>query len=186
MSLGALLLADDERILLSRLLGPGDAHPEQPLFYYLAFAVVGLGFLITLTGLLGCWATCLYNRCATVSVRHFLFTIDRNYAVIIVPRSILYFCGLVKSQRANRSLDDSQRLLCSKTQRYLSKCILPCDCVLRLCTIGKLFIFLIIGQTLWYNTSICKLIYCTEYEFSKTRDQDLEFIFDSIHIYSNI
>lgn len=67
MSLGALLLADDERILISRLLGPGDIHPDQPLFYYLAFAVVGLGFLITLTGLLGCWATCLYNRCVTVS-----------------------------------------------------------------------------------------------------------------------
>ncbi|XP_026669391.1 CD82 antigen-like isoform X1 [Ceratina calcarata] len=67
MSLGALLLADDERILMSRLLGPGDMHPDQPLFYYLAFAVVGLGFLITLTGLLGCWATCLYNRCVTVS-----------------------------------------------------------------------------------------------------------------------
>lgn len=70
MSLGALLLADDKRILLSRLLGPGDIHPEQPLFYYLAFAIVGLGFLITLTGLLGCWATCLYNRCVTISVRH--------------------------------------------------------------------------------------------------------------------
>ncbi|KAK9296697.1 hypothetical protein QLX08_009369 [Tetragonisca angustula] len=67
MSLGALLLADDERILLSRLLGPGDIHPDQPLFYYMAFAIVGLGFLITLTGLLGCWATCLYNRCVTVS-----------------------------------------------------------------------------------------------------------------------
>ncbi|CAL7945184.1 unnamed protein product [Xylocopa violacea] len=67
MSLGALLLADDKRILLSRLLGPGDIHPDQPLFYYLAFAVVGLGFLITLTSLLGCWATCLYNRCVTVS-----------------------------------------------------------------------------------------------------------------------
>ena len=69
MSLGALLLADDNRILLSRLLGPGDIHPDQPLFYYMAFAVVGLGFLITLTGLLGCWATCLYNRCVTISVR---------------------------------------------------------------------------------------------------------------------
>lgn len=73
MSLGALLLADDERILLSRLLGPGDIHPDQPLFYYLAFALVGLGFLITLTGLLGCWAICLYNRCITISVRIYKF-----------------------------------------------------------------------------------------------------------------
>ncbi|XP_012215906.1 CD151 antigen [Linepithema humile] len=67
MSLGGLLLADNERILLSRLLGPGDIHPDQPLFYYLAFAIVALGFLIAITGLLGCWAACLFNRCITVS-----------------------------------------------------------------------------------------------------------------------
>ncbi|XP_046748183.1 CD82 antigen [Diprion similis] len=67
ISLGALLLADNERILLSRLLGPGDATPEQPLFYYLAFAIVALGFLMAATGLLGCWASCLYNRCVTVT-----------------------------------------------------------------------------------------------------------------------
>ncbi|XP_011632681.1 tetraspanin-9 [Pogonomyrmex barbatus] len=67
MSLGGLLLADNERILLSRLLGPGDIHPDQPLFYYLAFAIVALGFLIAITGLLGCWAACLFNRCITIS-----------------------------------------------------------------------------------------------------------------------
>ncbi|XP_018353522.1 PREDICTED: uncharacterized protein LOC108755165 [Trachymyrmex septentrionalis] len=67
MSLGGLLLADNERILLSRLLGPGDIHPDQPLFYYLAFAIVTLGFLIATTGLLGCWAACLFNRCITIS-----------------------------------------------------------------------------------------------------------------------
>ncbi|XP_029173469.1 uncharacterized protein LOC114942301 [Nylanderia fulva] len=67
MSLGGLLLADSERILLSRLLGPGDIHPDQPLFYYLAFAIVALGFLIAITGLLGCWAACLFNRCITIS-----------------------------------------------------------------------------------------------------------------------
>jgi len=69
MSLGGLLLADNDRILLSRLLGPGDIHPDQPLFYYLAFAIVALGFFIALTGLLGCWAACLFNRCITISVR---------------------------------------------------------------------------------------------------------------------
>lgn len=83
MSLGALLLADDKRILLSRLLGPGDIHPEQPLFYYLAFAIVGLGFLITLTGLMGCWATCLYNRCVTVLVSLFFLPKHCNYVSII-------------------------------------------------------------------------------------------------------
>lgn len=69
MSLGGLLLADNDRILLSRLLGPGDFHPEQPLFYYLAFALVALGFFIAIVGLGGCWAACLYNRCITISVR---------------------------------------------------------------------------------------------------------------------
>ncbi|XP_012279594.1 tetraspanin-17 [Orussus abietinus] len=67
MSLGALLLSDNERVLLSRLLGPGDVHPDQPLFYYVAFAVVGVGFVIAVTGLLGCWASCLFNCCITAS-----------------------------------------------------------------------------------------------------------------------
>ncbi|XP_015595053.1 tetraspanin-9 [Cephus cinctus] len=67
MSLGALLLADSDRVLLSRLLGSGDAHPEQPLFYYLAFAIVGVGFAIAITGLLGCWASCLFSCCITAS-----------------------------------------------------------------------------------------------------------------------
>lgn len=75
MSLGVLLLADSERILLSRLLGPGDAHPDQPLFYYLAFVIVGVGFCIAVTGILGCWASCLFNCCITTTVR------------------ILYFCS---------------------------------------------------------------------------------------------
>ncbi|KAL2725674.1 Tetraspanin-11 [Vespula squamosa] len=67
MSLGALLLADNERILLSRLLGPSDVQPDQPLFYYLAFAISALGFFIAITGLFGCWAACLFNQCITIS-----------------------------------------------------------------------------------------------------------------------
>ncbi|XP_012255719.1 CD82 antigen-like [Athalia rosae] len=67
ISLGALLLADGERVLLSRLLGPGDTTPEQPLFYYLAFAIVAVGFLMAATGLLGCWVSCLYNHCITAT-----------------------------------------------------------------------------------------------------------------------
>ncbi|XP_011135468.1 tetraspanin-17 [Harpegnathos saltator] len=58
--LGGLLLADDERILLSRLLGAGDIYPDQPIFYYLAFALVASGFLI---GLLGFWGAYLYDNC---------------------------------------------------------------------------------------------------------------------------
>ncbi|XP_058800814.1 tetraspanin-3-like [Phymastichus coffea] len=67
MSLGALLLADSDRVLLSRLLGSSDNHPEQPLFYYVALVVVAIGFLISVTGILGCWASCLYNCCITAS-----------------------------------------------------------------------------------------------------------------------
>ncbi|XP_031780925.1 CD82 antigen [Nasonia vitripennis] len=67
MSLGALLLADSDRVLLSRLLGSSDIHPEQPLFYYVSLLVVGIGFVIAITGILGCWASCLYNCCITVS-----------------------------------------------------------------------------------------------------------------------
>ena len=78
MSLGVLLLADSERVLLSRLLGPGDAHPDQPLFYYLAFAIVGLGFLIAITGILGCWASCLFNCCITTTVRNIIFYVDHS------------------------------------------------------------------------------------------------------------
>lgn len=69
MSLGALLLADSERILLSRLLGQGDIYPEEPIFYYFAFVIVGLGFLVAIIGLVGCWAACIFNRCATIFVR---------------------------------------------------------------------------------------------------------------------
>lgn len=68
MSLGALLLADSDRILLSRLLGSSDVHPEQPIFYYVALVIVGIGFIIAITGILGCWASCLYNCCITAAV----------------------------------------------------------------------------------------------------------------------
>lgn len=90
MSLGGLLLADNERILLSRLLGPGDIHPDQPLFYYLAFAIVALGFLIAITGLLGCWAACLFNRCITISVRIFYKINEYNFLLLYVFNNIFY------------------------------------------------------------------------------------------------
>lgn len=94
MSLGGLLLADNERILLSRLLGPGDIHPDQPLFYYLAFAIVALGFLIAITGLFGCWAACLFNRCITIFVRekdlYIIFFKFNN--LIILYTCLIIFC----------------------------------------------------------------------------------------------
>ena len=83
MSLGALLLADSDRVLLSRLLGPADIHPEQPIFYYLSFVIVGLGFFIAITGLLGCWATCLFNCCITTSVSYDLIKLICNIDISI-------------------------------------------------------------------------------------------------------
>ncbi|XP_063989247.1 tetraspanin-11-like [Diachasmimorpha longicaudata] len=65
MSLGVLLLIDSERILLSRLVGSSDIHTDQPLFYYLSFVMVGMGFVISVTGLLGYWASCFTSRCVT-------------------------------------------------------------------------------------------------------------------------
>lgn len=71
MSLGVLLMFDSDRVLLSRLMGPEENQLEQPLFYYLSFAIVGLGFFMAVAGLLGCWASCLFNCCITASVSIF-------------------------------------------------------------------------------------------------------------------
>lgn len=67
MSCGALLLADSHRVLLSRLLGSEEIYQDQPMFYYFAFIIVAVGFIISVTGLLGCWATCLHNCCITTT-----------------------------------------------------------------------------------------------------------------------
>ncbi|KAL2746597.1 tetraspanin-7-like isoform X2 [Vespula maculifrons] len=88
MSLGALLLADNERILLSRLLGPSDVQPDQPLFYYLAFAISAFGFFIAITGLFGCWAACLFNQCITISEKKVIirkkWNMDENNGITYV------------------------------------------------------------------------------------------------------
>ncbi|XP_034946633.1 CD82 antigen-like [Chelonus insularis] len=65
MSLGVILLIDSDRILMSRLLGPDESQLNQPLFYYLAFGFVGLGFIIVITGLFGCWLSCSSHCCVT-------------------------------------------------------------------------------------------------------------------------
>ncbi|KAK3917207.1 CD82 antigen [Frankliniella fusca] len=72
--LGALLLSDAPRVLLSRLVlaasayggGAGPAQglaPPQPLLYYVSLAAMGLGLVVCAVAVLGCWASCLRSYC---------------------------------------------------------------------------------------------------------------------------
>ncbi|XP_043497523.1 CD82 antigen-like [Polistes fuscatus] len=109
MSLGALLLADNERILLSRLLGSNDIEPDQPLFYYLAFATAGLGFFIAMTGIFGCWAVCLFNQCITISyIVTIMLLLLGECTVCIVTVFWPYLLGIdVRPARLIRALQRS-------------------------------------------------------------------------------
>ncbi|XP_014210476.1 CD151 antigen-like [Copidosoma floridanum] len=89
MSLGAILLIDSDRILLSRLIGTNDVYPEQPPFYYAALAVVAIGFLIAIAGLLGCWASCLHNCCITASYVGLLMLLVMGKCGLVV---LVVFC----------------------------------------------------------------------------------------------
>jgi len=60
--LGAVLLTDIPRVLLSRLLG-SNHMPSHPLFYYVALGLMGTGLLVCATGVLGFWAACLHSHC---------------------------------------------------------------------------------------------------------------------------
>jgi hypothetical protein len=60
--LGAALLTDVPRVLLSRLLG-SDHATAHPLFYYVALGLMGVGLLVCATGVLGFWAACLHSHC---------------------------------------------------------------------------------------------------------------------------
>lgn len=62
MVLGAVLLTDVPRVLLSRLLG-SNHMPTHPLFYYMALGLMGTGLLVCATGVLGFWAACLHSHC---------------------------------------------------------------------------------------------------------------------------
>jgi hypothetical protein len=59
--LGAVLLTDVPRVLLSRLLG-SNHMPTHPLFYYMALGLMGTGLLVCATGVLGFWAACLHSH----------------------------------------------------------------------------------------------------------------------------
>ncbi|PSN31531.1 hypothetical protein C0J52_21281 [Blattella germanica] len=61
--LGAMLLTDVPRVLLSRLLGSSHIMPSHPLFYYIALGLMGTGLFVCATGILGFWAACLHSHC---------------------------------------------------------------------------------------------------------------------------
>ncbi|XP_026280247.1 uncharacterized protein LOC113207771 isoform X2 [Frankliniella occidentalis] len=68
--LGALLLSDAPRVLLSRLILAASASgtglaltPPQPLLYYVSLAAMGLGLVVCAVAVLGCWASCLRSYC---------------------------------------------------------------------------------------------------------------------------
>lgn len=76
VALGALLLCDAPRVLMSRLIlaaGVSGANsalvPPQPLLYYVALASMGLGLVICAVAVLGCWASCLHSYCILGTVR---------------------------------------------------------------------------------------------------------------------
>ncbi|KAL3279231.1 hypothetical protein HHI36_016744 [Cryptolaemus montrouzieri] len=59
---GLLLLFDTDRVLLSKLLVSGvQASLRYPLFYYAAIGVTVLGCILAMTGVLGCWASCMHS-----------------------------------------------------------------------------------------------------------------------------
>ncbi|KAJ3666337.1 hypothetical protein Zmor_001786 [Zophobas morio] len=59
---GMLLLLDNEKILLSRLLtsGPLSTMP-QPFLFYIGIGIASVGLILTSTGILGCWASCMHS-----------------------------------------------------------------------------------------------------------------------------
>jgi len=60
--LGAVLLTDVPRVLLSRLLGSYHMS-SQPLFYYIALGLMGMGLVVCAICVLGFWAVCLHSHC---------------------------------------------------------------------------------------------------------------------------
>ncbi|XP_050311868.1 tetraspanin-11 [Anthonomus grandis grandis] len=60
---GMLVLFDNERILVSKLLASSGPFADlpQPYFYYVAIGLALLGLTLAAAGILGCWASCLHN-----------------------------------------------------------------------------------------------------------------------------
>lgn len=54
---GFLLLCDNKRVLMSRMLASPESSLVQPPFHYLALALLATGLLVCSVAALGCWAT---------------------------------------------------------------------------------------------------------------------------------
>ncbi|CAH1111060.1 unnamed protein product [Psylliodes chrysocephalus] len=62
---GMMVLFDNERVLLSRLLsptGPFSTFPH-PLLHYICIGAAILGIILATAGIVGCWASCVHNYC---------------------------------------------------------------------------------------------------------------------------
>ncbi|KAJ9583056.1 hypothetical protein L9F63_022598 [Diploptera punctata] len=81
--LGAMLLTDVQRVLLSRLLG--STHmPSHPLFYYIALGMMGIGLLVCTAGVLGFWAACLHSHCLLAVFLMFLVMLLLGESSLVV------------------------------------------------------------------------------------------------------
>ncbi|XP_045461051.1 CD151 antigen [Harmonia axyridis] len=61
---GLLLLFDSDRVLLSKLLVSGvQANLRYPLLYYASIGITLMGCVLAMTGVLGCWASCMHSYC---------------------------------------------------------------------------------------------------------------------------
>ncbi|XP_015117226.1 tetraspanin-11-like [Diachasma alloeum] len=109
MFLGVLLLLDNERVLLSRLVGFNDVHTDQPPAYYLSFAMVGMGFVIALTGLL---ATCFTSSCVTTwYVMSLTLLLLGEFACCVIAVFWPHLLGIeIRSSRLVRALQRNYAL----------------------------------------------------------------------------
>lgn len=85
-----MVLFDNERVLLSRLLsptGPFSTFPH-PLLHYICIGAAILGIILATAGIVGCWASCVHNYCILSVVSHFV-----QYF------KFLYITGNLKSHR---------------------------------------------------------------------------------------
>ena len=82
--LGAVLLTDVPRVLLSRLLGSNHMS-SHPLFYYIALGLMGMGLVVCAICVLGFWAVCLHSHCLLALVSNSKHAFFFCLSVINIP-----------------------------------------------------------------------------------------------------